>query len=193
MVVVIMRTFSCTIILSFDTSTCSQFTRSLFYLIYFNCFQVHHTATHLLQAALKTVMGQDTSQAGSLVAFDRLRFDFNFHRPLSDNEIMEIEVLINQWIGDATSLQTKVMPLEDAKKAGAIAMFGEKYGEQVCYSSKLDIYTSRNGELSDNLSTLFVLHDANQLLDSFKFFHMLLKITLAIHLEVRKVSQSILF
>ncbi|XP_059647413.1 alanine--tRNA ligase, chloroplastic/mitochondrial [Cornus florida] len=93
--------------------------------------KVHHTATHLLQAALKKVIGQETSQAGSLVAFDRLRFDFNFHRPLVDNELMEIEGLINRWIGNATLLQTKVMPLDDAKRAGAIAMFGEKYGEQV--------------------------------------------------------------
>lgn len=69
------------------------------------------------------------------MAFDRLRFDFNFHRPLSDHEILEIEVLINQWIGDATNLQTKIMPLADAKRAGAIAMFGEKYGEQVLISS----------------------------------------------------------
>lgn len=94
--------------------------------------KVHHTATHLLQAALKKVIGQETSQAGSLVAFDHLRFDFNFHRPLSNKEILEIELLINGWIGDATLLQTKVMALDDAKRAGAIAMFGEKYGEQVC-------------------------------------------------------------
>ncbi|XP_010242838.1 PREDICTED: alanine--tRNA ligase, chloroplastic/mitochondrial isoform X2 [Nelumbo nucifera] len=93
--------------------------------------KVHHTATHLLQAALKQVIGHETSQAGSLVAFDRLRFDFNFHRPLPDHEIIEVEGLINKWIGDATNLQTKVMPLNDAKEAGAIAMFGEKYGEQV--------------------------------------------------------------
>lgn len=93
--------------------------------------QVHHTATHLLQAALKKVVGQETSQAGSLVAFDRLRFDFNFPRPLLDSELVEIEGLINSWIGAATNLQTKVMLLADAKKAGAIAMFGEKYGEQV--------------------------------------------------------------
>lgn len=96
-----------------------------------NFWQVHHTATHLLQAALKKVIGEDTSQAGSLVAFDRLRFDFNFHRPLSNKEILEIEALINGWIGDSTLLQTKVMALDDAKEAGAIAMFGEKYGEQV--------------------------------------------------------------
>lgn len=94
-------------------------------------FQVHHTATHLLQSALKRVIGQETSQAGSLVAFDRLRFDFNFHRPLQDNELMEIERLINTWIGEAIFLETKVMSLTDAKRAGAIAMFGEKYGEQV--------------------------------------------------------------
>ncbi|XP_051132410.1 alanine--tRNA ligase, chloroplastic/mitochondrial isoform X2 [Andrographis paniculata] len=93
--------------------------------------KVHHTATHLLQAALKQVIGQETSQAGSLVAFDRLRFDFNFSRSLREDELMEIERLVNQWIGDATLLETKVMPLADAKKAGAIAMFGEKYGEQV--------------------------------------------------------------
>ncbi|XP_065016503.1 alanine--tRNA ligase, chloroplastic/mitochondrial-like isoform X1 [Musa acuminata AAA Group] len=93
--------------------------------------KVHHTATHLLQAALKDVIGQETSQAGSLVAFDRLRFDFNFHRPLFEHELIKIEELINQWISDSTLLQTKVMPLLDAKKAGAIAMFGEKYGEQV--------------------------------------------------------------
>ncbi|CAN4107303.1 unnamed protein product [Withania somnifera] len=93
--------------------------------------KVHHTATHLLQSALKRVIGQETSQAGSLVAFDRLRFDFNFHRPLQDKELVEIEGLINQWIGDATILETRVMSLTDAKGAGAIAMFGEKYGEQV--------------------------------------------------------------
>ncbi|CAL5205728.1 unnamed protein product [Lathyrus oleraceus] len=93
--------------------------------------QVHHTATHLLQAALKKVIGQETSQAGSLVAFDRLRFDFNFHRPLLDSELVEIEVLINGWVQDAILLQTKVMPIADAKREGAIAMFGEKYGEEV--------------------------------------------------------------
>ncbi|CAN8244316.1 unnamed protein product [Cochlearia groenlandica] len=91
--------------------------------------KVHHTATHLLQSALKKVVGQETSQAGSLVAFDRLRFDFNFNRPLQDSELEEIEGLINKWIGDATLLETKVLPLADAKQAGAIAMFGEKYDE----------------------------------------------------------------
>jgi len=93
--------------------------------------KAHHTATHLLQSALKSVVGSETSQAGSLVAFDRLRFDFNFHRPLSEEELLKIESLVNQWIGNATHLETKVMALQDAKNAGAIAMFGEKYGEEV--------------------------------------------------------------
>ncbi|XP_062233178.1 alanine--tRNA ligase, chloroplastic/mitochondrial isoform X2 [Phragmites australis] len=93
--------------------------------------KAHHTATHLLQSALKSVVGSETSQAGSLVAFDRLRFDFNFHRPLSEEELMTIESLVNQWISTATQLETNVMALQDAKNAGAIAMFGEKYGEQV--------------------------------------------------------------
>ena len=81
------------------------------------------------------MVGSETSQAGSLVAFDRLRFDFNFHRPLSEEELLKIESLVNQWIGNATHLETKVMALQDAKNAGAIAMFGEKYGEEVGISS----------------------------------------------------------
>ncbi|XP_024991585.1 alanine--tRNA ligase, chloroplastic/mitochondrial isoform X2 [Cynara cardunculus var. scolymus] len=93
--------------------------------------KVHHTATHLLQAALKKVIGEETSQAGSLVAFERLRFDFNFHRQLVDHELTKIEGLVNEWIGEATPLETEVMPIADAKNAGAIAMFGEKYGEEV--------------------------------------------------------------
>ncbi|TYI37870.1 hypothetical protein ES332_A03G245700v1 [Gossypium tomentosum] len=93
--------------------------------------KVHHTATHLLQAALKKLISQEISQAGSLVAFDRLRFDFNYGHAVTDAQLEDIEQLINGWIEASTSLKTKVMPLNDAKEAGAIAMFGEKYGEQV--------------------------------------------------------------
>ena len=93
--------------------------------------QSHHTATHLLQSALKKILGSDTSQAGSLVAFDRLRFDFNFSRSMTDAEIIKVESFINEWIGMAVPLATKVMALSEAKTAGAIAMFGEKYGEEV--------------------------------------------------------------
>ncbi|MCO5547054.1 hypothetical protein L7F22_000495 [Adiantum nelumboides] len=93
--------------------------------------QAHHTATHLLQSALKKIMGKDVSQAGSLVAFDRLRFDFSLSRPMTEEEVSKAEDFINEWIGMAVPLQTKVMGLSEAKKAGAIAMFGEKYGEEV--------------------------------------------------------------
>ncbi|PHT29660.1 putative alanine--tRNA ligase, chloroplastic [Capsicum baccatum] len=93
--------------------------------------QVHHTTSHLLQSSLKTLIGQEISQPGSMVAFDSLRFDFNFYRPVLDKEIVDIEGLINQWIDDSLILETKVMYLTDAKGVGAIAMFGEKYGEQL--------------------------------------------------------------
>ena len=93
--------------------------------------QANHTATHLLQAALKKIVGDSISQAGSLVAFDRLRFDFNCPRPLKPEELQQIEDQINTWIAQAQDTQTEVMPLAEAKAKGAIAMFGEKYGQQV--------------------------------------------------------------
>ena len=93
--------------------------------------QANHTATHLLQAALKKIVGDSISQAGSLVAFDRLRFDFNCPRPLKPEELQQIEDQINTWIAQAQDTQTTVMPLAEAKAKGAIAMFGEKYGQQV--------------------------------------------------------------
>lgn len=93
--------------------------------------QAHHTATHLLQAALKTVIGDSISQAGSLVAFDRLRFDFNCSRALTPAELQQIEGLINTWIAEAHDTQVAVLPFAEAKAKGAIAMFGEKYGDEV--------------------------------------------------------------
>ena len=93
--------------------------------------QAHHTATHLLQAALKQVVDPSIAQAGSLVDFDRLRFDFHCPRPVSGEELERIEALINGWIEDAHALQVQEMEIERAKAAGAVAMFGEKYGERV--------------------------------------------------------------
>lgn len=93
--------------------------------------QAHHTATHLLQSALKKVVAEDISQAGSLVDFNRLRFDFNCPRNLTVSELQSIEDLINTWIAEAHDTHIEVLPLAEAKKRGAIAMFGEKYGEQV--------------------------------------------------------------
>ena len=93
--------------------------------------RANHTSTHLLQAALKQVVGDDISQAGSLVTDDRLRFDFNCPRGLKAKEVAAVEDLINEWIADGTPLVSKEMPIDEAKAAGAVAMFGEKYGETV--------------------------------------------------------------
>jgi len=93
--------------------------------------QAHHTATHLLQAALKKFVDDGISQAGSLVAFDRLRFDFNCPRPITSEELQQIEDQINTWIAEAHRADVSEMPITKAKAKGAIAMFGEKYGEQV--------------------------------------------------------------
>lgn len=88
----------------------------------------HHTATHLLQAALKEVIPDGgISQAGSLVDADRLRFDFNCPRALKAGELRDVEEIINRWIAEARSTQVSLMSLDKAKEAGAVAMFGEKY------------------------------------------------------------------
>jgi alanyl-tRNA synthetase len=93
--------------------------------------QAHHTATHLLQAALKQVVDPSIAQAGSLVDFDRLRFDFHCPRAVSGEELERIEGLINGWIADAHELEVREMEIERAKAAGAVAMFGEKYADVV--------------------------------------------------------------
>ena len=93
--------------------------------------QANHTATHLLQAALKTLIDENIGQQGSMVAFDRLRFDFNFARALTTAEIEQIEEQVNAWIAEAHAAQIAVMPIADARAKGATAMFGEKYGDEV--------------------------------------------------------------
>ena len=93
--------------------------------------QANHTATHLLQAALKKVVDDSISQAGSLVAFDRLRFDFNSPCGLKSEEIQQVEDLVNTWISEAHEADVNIMLLEEAKAKGATAMFGEKYADEV--------------------------------------------------------------
>jgi alanyl-tRNA synthetase len=93
--------------------------------------QANHTATHLLQAALKKLVDPEISQAGSLVSFDRLRFDFNCPRALTPAEIQQVEELVNNWITEAHVADIEVMPIAEAKAKGAVAMFGEKYGAEV--------------------------------------------------------------
>jgi alanyl-tRNA synthetase len=93
--------------------------------------QANHTATHLLQAALKKIVDEGISQAGSLVSFDRLRFDFNCPRSLTEDEVQQVEDLVNAWISQAHPAQVEILPLPEAKARGAVAMFGEKYGDHV--------------------------------------------------------------
>ncbi len=93
--------------------------------------QANHSATHLLQAALKLIVDPTIGQAGSLVDFERLRFDFNLNRAVTKAELEQIEAQINQWITEAHAAEVEVMPIAAAKAKGAVAMFGEKYGDEV--------------------------------------------------------------
>lgn len=92
---------------------------------------LNHTATHLLQAALKEVLGDHVKQAGSLVEKDRTRFDYTHFSPLTIHEREKIEEIVNNKIRENIPVQTKVMHVDDAIKEGAVAIFGEKYGEEV--------------------------------------------------------------
>ncbi|MFY9083799.1 alanine--tRNA ligase [Aliarcobacter cryaerophilus] len=91
----------------------------------------HHSATHLLQSALKMVLGDSVSQAGSFNDANKLRFDFTYPKAMTNEQINEVEDLVNSMINRALAGVVEELPLEEAKKKGAIAMFGEKYGEVV--------------------------------------------------------------
>ena len=91
----------------------------------------NHTATHLLQAALRKVLGAHVQQQGSLVAEDRLRFDFTHPQAISKEQVAKIRDIINNWVTAGDPVQTKVMSIEEAKKSGALAFFAEKYGQTV--------------------------------------------------------------
>jgi len=91
----------------------------------------HHSATHLLHKALKEVLGEHVNQSGSLVAPDRLRFDFTHFSALTEGELEKIERKVNQAVMENYNVETEVKGIDEAKKMGATALFGEKYGEEV--------------------------------------------------------------
>jgi len=93
--------------------------------------KANHTGTHLLHAALREVLGPHVKQAGSLVAPDRLRFDFTHYAPLTEDEIADIERLVNNEVLHNRAVETEIQPLEEALKSGAMALFGEKYASDV--------------------------------------------------------------
>ena len=115
----------------------------------------NHSATHLLHAALRAVLGEHVQQKGSLVAPDRLRFDFSHYEPVTREEIRRIESLVSSWILGNDEARTDVMPLEEARRGGAIALFGEKYDDPVRvltigdYSAELcgGTHVARSGDL----------------------------------------------
>lgn len=91
----------------------------------------NHSATHLMHSALRKVLGSHVGQAGSTVDTSRLRFDFTHNKPMTTEEIQKVEALVNEQISKAQPVEAKIMKHKDALNAGAIAMFGEKYGDEV--------------------------------------------------------------
>jgi len=100
----------------------------------------NHSVTHLMHKALREVLGPHVQQRGSLVDAEKTRFDFSHNKPLSEQEIREVEARVNAEIMQNTATRAQVMPLEEAKKSGAMMLFGEKYGDEV---RVLDIGSSR--------------------------------------------------
>jgi alanyl-tRNA synthetase len=109
----------------------------------------YHTATHLLNAALRKVLGEHVWQKGSNITADRTRFDFSHPQKLTDDEKTEVERLVNDWIVRDLCVEREVMPLEEARKLGAIGAFGEKYSETV------SIYTVFDPETKEIVSCEF--------------------------------------
>lgn len=93
--------------------------------------RANHSATHLLHKALQLVLGDHVKQAGSIVAPDYLRFDYSYFSAPTTEQLAKVEDVVNRWIRENAEAQTRVMSINDAKNSGAVALFGEKYGEQV--------------------------------------------------------------
>ena len=92
---------------------------------------IHHSATHLVHAALREVLGEHVQQKGSLVDENKLRFDFSHSKPLTKDEISKIEAIVNKEALNNLEVETELMKIDDALKSGAMALFGEKYDDDV--------------------------------------------------------------
>jgi len=124
----------------------------------------HHSATHILQSALKKVLGEHIAQAGSLVERDRLRFDFSHPKAMSSEEIAKVEDFVNSVIFKGIEEETRVMNVDDAKKSGAMALFGEKYGDEVRVVSFGDVSVELCGgthvKNSANIGSFFIIKES---------------------------------
>jgi alanyl-tRNA synthetase len=96
-----------------------------------NNARAYHSATHLLHEALRRTLGKHVTQKGSLVSPEKLRFDFSHNKPIENEEIEKIEKYVNEMVNTATNVKTRIMSTKEAVAKGALAMFGEKYGEEV--------------------------------------------------------------
>ena len=124
----------------------------------------NHTAAHLLQAALRTVLGDHVHQAGSLVEEDRLRFDFTHFSALTAEELAKVSAMVNEAVLEGYDIHTDVLPIEEAKKKGAIALFGEKYGDTVRVVDMGEGYSVEfcGGTHLDNTAKVGVFHISSE-------------------------------
>ena len=97
--------------------------------------KAYHSATHLLHESLRRTLGKHVMQKGSLVAPDRLRFDFSHMKPITSEELETIDKLVNQYVKNSSEVTTRIMTPKAAIEKGALAFFGEKYGDCLLYTS----------------------------------------------------------
>ena len=124
----------------------------------------HHSATHILQSALKSILGEHVAQAGSLVQKDRLRFDFSHPKAMSEEEIQKVEDFVNNIIFKGIPEETRLMNIDDAKNSGAMALFNEKYGDEVRVVSFGDVSVELCGGThvsnSANIGSFFITKES---------------------------------
>ena len=96
-----------------------------------NNSKAYHSATHLLHESLRRTLGKHVTQKGSLVSPDRLRFDFSHNKPIEKDEMVKINKIVNEIIDGSSDVQTRIMTPKEAVSMGALALFGEKYGDEV--------------------------------------------------------------